>query len=449
MAGNMGGGMDPTNLSTKRQWIAELARSKPGTVLFSLHQVIDLEWMREAYELTRKDGATGIDGVTADRYELNLEANLSDLLERIKSGRYKAPPVRRTYIPKADGSQRPLGIPTFEDKVAQRAIVMVLEVVYEQDFRRCSYGFRPRRSAHQALQELFSAITWRKQYWVLDVDIRKYFDSIPHSQLRAFLDQRVTDGVIRRMIDKWLKAGVLEDGLLRLATEGTPQGGVISPLLSNIYLHHVLDGWCEDAVRPRLRGGATLVRYADDFVMTFETHHDAQRVLEVLGKRLERYGLTLHPDKTRFIDFRPQRRGGTQPGCKEPPFDFLGFTHTWVKSQKGSDVVRQTTAKNRLARALLAINNWCRDHRHQLVRWQQARLAAKLIGHFAYYGITGNIRQVHRYRQQVIKLWRKWLERRTRAKRLTWARFNAFLARHPLPRAMILHRYGVAANLST
>ena len=232
--------MDPTNLSTKRQWIAELARSKPGTVLFSLHQVIDLEWMREAYELTRKDGATGIDGVTADRYELNLEANLSDLLERIKSGRYKAPPVRRTYIPKADGSQRPLGIPTFEDKVAQRAIVMVLEAVYEQDFRRCSYGFRPRRSAHQALQELFSAITWRKQYWVLDVDIRKYFDSIPHSQLRAFLDQRVTDGVIRRMIDKWLKAGVLEDGLLRRATEGSPQGGVVSPCLSNIFLHYVV-----------------------------------------------------------------------------------------------------------------------------------------------------------------------------------------------------------------
>jgi len=251
------------------------------------------------------------------------------------------------------------------------------------------------------------------------------------------------------MIDKWLKAGVLEDGLLRLATEGTPQGGVISPLLSNIYLHHVLDGWFEGDVRPRLRGGATLVRYADDFVMTFEKHDDAKRVREVLGKRLERYGLTLHPDKTRFIDFRPQRRGGTQPGCTEPPFDFLGFTHTWVKSRKGKDVVRQTTAKNRLARALKAINIWCRDNRHQVVRWQHARLSAKLIGHFAYYGRTGNYRHIHGYRQQVIKLWRKWLERRTRAKRLTWARFNALLVRHPLPRAMIYHRYGVSAKLST
>jgi RNA-directed DNA polymerase len=441
--------MDPANLSTKRQRIAELARTKPGTALFLLHNVIDLEWMQEAYELTRKDGATGIDGVTATRYEANREANLVDLLERIKSGRYKAPPVRRSYIPKADGSQRPLGIPTFEDKVAQRVIAMVLEAVYEQDFLPCSYGFRPGRSAHDALGVLFGAITWQRQHWVLDVDIRKYFDSIPHHHLRAFLDQRVTDGVIRRMIDKWLKAGVLEDGLLRLATEGTPQGGVISPLLSNIFLHHVLDEWFEREVRPRMQGGCTLVRYADDFVMTFETHHDAERVLEVLAKRFERYGLTLHPDKTRFIDFRPQRRGGTHPGCKEPPFDFLGFTHTWVKSQKGKDVVRQTTAKNRLARALTAVNDWCRDNRHQPLLWQHARLSAKLDGHMAYYGCTGNYRQVHRYRQQVIKLWRKWLERRTRAKRLTWARFNAFLLRHPLHRAMIVHRYVVAANLST
>jgi RNA-directed DNA polymerase len=441
--------MDPTNLSTKRQWIADLARKKPGTVLFSLHHVIDLEWMQEAYELTRKDGAAGIDGVTAKGYEANLEANLLGLLERIKSGRYKAPPVRRTHIPKADGSQRPLGIPTFEDKVAQRAIVMVLEAVYEQDFLPCSYGFRPGRSAHEALRQLSGAPTLRKQHWVLDVDIRKYFDSIPHHHLRSFLDQRVTDGVIRRMIDKWLKAGVLEDGLLRFATEGTPQGGVISPMLSNIYLHHVLDEWFENTVKPRMVGGCTLVRYADDFVMTFETHRDAKRVLEVLGKRLERYGLTLHPDKTRFIDFRPRRSGGTHPDCKEPPFDFLGFTHTWVKSRKGNDVVRQTTAKNRLARALVAVNDWCRTNRHRPLPWQHARLAAKLIGHYAYYGITGNIRHVERYRQQVVKLWRKWLERRTRSERLTWARFNALLARHPLPPARIIHRYATSAKLSS
>jgi group II intron reverse transcriptase/maturase len=410
-------------------------------VLFSLHHVIDLEWMQEAYVLTRKDGATGIDGVMAADYEVNLEANLNGLLDRIKSGRYKAPPVRRSYIPKADGSQRPLGIPTLEDKVAQRAIVMVLEAVYEQDFRACSHGFRPGRSAHGALRVLYSAITEGRQHWVLEVDIRKYFDSIPHHQLRATLDHRVTDGVIRRMIDKWLKAGVLEDGHLRVATEGTPQGGVISPMLSNIYLHHVLDEWFENEVKPRLAGPCTLVRFADDFVMTFKNHYDAKRVLEVLGKRLERHGLTLHPDKTRFIDFRPQRHGGTHPDCQDPPFDFLGFTHTWTKSQRGMNVVRQTTAKSRLARALLTVKQWCRSNRHQPILWQHARLSAKLVGHYAYYGITGNTRQLRRYRQQVARIWRKWLQRRTRCQRLTWARYNAFLVRWPLPPTRIVHRY--------
>ncbi len=433
--------MNPANLSTKRRWIAELARTKPGTVLFSLHHVIDLEWMKEAYRLTRKDGATGIDGTTAADYEASLEANLTDLLNRLKSGRYHAPPVRRTYIPKADGTQRPLGIPTFEDKVAQRAIVMVLEAVYEQDFLSCSYGFRPGRSAHQALRELHGAITRQGQYWVLDVDIRKYFDSIPHDQLRAILDQRVTDGVIRRMIDKWLKAGALEDGRLIRTTEGTPQGGVISPLLSNIFLHHVLDDWFEAAVRPRMAAACTLVRFADDFVMTFKTHGDAKRVMDVLGKRFERYGLTLHPAKTRFIDFRPERHGGTHPDCKEPPFDFLGFTHCWGKSQKGKNVVRQRTAKSRLARALTAINDWCRINRHRPTRDQHAVLSAKLRGHYAYYAITGNMRQLQRYAHQVARKWRKWLARRTRGARFPWDRFGAFLARHPLPAPKIIHRY--------
>ncbi|HTP28994.1 MAG TPA: group II intron reverse transcriptase/maturase [Anaeromyxobacteraceae bacterium] len=432
--------MNPANLLTKRHWIVELARRKPGGVLFSLHHVIDFEWMREAYWLTRKDGATGIDGMTAQEYEANLEANLKDLLERIKSGRYQAPPVRRVYIPKADGTQRPLGIPTFEDKVAQRAIAMVLEAVYEQDFLPCSYGFRPGRSAHQALQQLRGAIMTR-QHWVLDVDIRKYYDSIPHDDLRAILDQRVTDGVVRRMIGKWLKAGVLEDGHLRLTAKGTPQGGVISPILSNIFLHHVLDVWFESEVRPRLSGDATLVRFADDFVMTFETHHDAKRVLEVLGKRLGRHGLTLHPDKTRFIDFRPQRHGGTHADCQDSPFDFLGFTHSWGRSRKGKNVVRQTTAKNRFARALLVVKDWCRANRHRPIREQHARLSAKLVGHFAYYGITGNSRRLQQYHHEVIKTWRKWLARRTRSKRLPWDRFNVFLARHPLPPARLVHRY--------
>jgi RNA-directed DNA polymerase len=432
--------MNPANLLTKWHWIVELARRKLGAVLFSLNHVIDFEWMREAYIRTRKDGATGIDGTTAQDYEVNLEANLRDLLERIKSGRYRAPPVRRTYIPKADGSLRPLGIPTFEEKVAQRAIAMVLEAVYEQDFLPCSYGFRPGRSAHQALNQLFRAITVHRQHWVLDVDIRKYFDSLSHSHLREILDQRVTDGVVRRMIDKWLNAGVLEAGNLHFATEGTPQGGVISPILSNIFLHHVLDKWFEDMVKPRLKGKATLVRFADDFVMTFETYQDAKRVMDVMGKRLGRFGLTLHPDKTRFIDFRPQRHGGTPSDCRAQSFDFLGFTHSWGKSRKGKNVVRQTTAKSRFARSLAAVTDWCRTNRHRPLSVQRAWLSAALNGHYAYYGITGNIRRLREYRYQVLRIWHKWLARRTRGWTLLWNDFNALVARLSLPAARIVHR---------
>jgi group II intron reverse transcriptase/maturase len=434
--------MDPTNLSTKRQWIAELARRKPGAALFSLHHVIDLEWMKEAYRLTRKDGAPGIDGVTAAEYETRLETNLLDLLERIKSGRYRAPPVRRTYIPKANGSPRPLGIPTFEDKVAQRAIAMVLEAIYEQDFLPCSYGFRPGRSAHQALQALRNAMMSQGLRWVLDVDVRKYFDSISHSHLRSFLDRRVTDGVIRRMIDKWLKAGVLEDGLLHRTTAGSPQGGVISPLLANIFLHHVLDEWYAGEVRPRLRGRSTLARFADDFVMALEDFHDAERVLAVLGKRLARYELTLHPDKTRFVDFRATRpEGGRHPDTHGTTFDFLGFTHVWGTSRKGNRVVRQVTAKSRYARALAAVTDWCRRNRHRPIPAQHARLTAMMRGHYAYYGVSGNSRRLQWYGHELVRIWKKWLSRRDTKGVFRWSQMNALLQRHPLPSARIIHRY--------
>jgi group II intron reverse transcriptase/maturase len=410
--------------------------------LSTLHHVIDLEWMQEAYRLTRKDGAPGIDGMTADDYEKNLDANLLGLLDRIKSGRYQAPPVRRTYIPKADGSRRPLGIPTFEDKVAQRAIVMVLEAVYEQDFLPCSFGFRPRRSAHQALQYLRTACMSQRLRWVIDIDIVKYFDSIPHSQLRDFLDRRVTDGVIRRMIDKWLKAGILEDGTLRHATMGSPQGGVISPCLSNIFLHHVLDEWFEHEVRTRLEGRCTIVRFADDAVMAFENVLDAKRVLGVLGKRLARYGLTLHPDKTRFVDFRATpSQGEAHPETDGTSFTFLGFTHIWGKSRAGKNVVRQVTAKSRYARALAAIGEWCRLNRHKPIPDQHAHLTAVMRGHYAYYGITGNSRRLSWYAYQVARTWQKWLSRRSRRRQFHWNGFNALLKRYPLPTVRIVHRY--------
>ena len=319
---------------------------------------------------------------------------------------------------------------------------MVLEAVYEQDFLSCSFGFRPGRSAHQALQTLQTACIRQRLRWVVDIDIEKYFDSIPHSHLRDFLDRRVTDGVIRRMIDKWLKAGVLEDGLLRHATEGSPQGGVISPCLSNIFLHHVLDEWFEIEVRPRLKGRCTFVRFADDAVMAFEDFLDTKRVLDVLGKRLARYGLTLHPDKTRFVDFRNNRPNGTDhPETDGTSFTFLGFSHIWGKSLKGKNVVRQVTAKNRYARALAAVTAWCRHNRHQPIPDQHTHLTAMMRGHYAYYGITGNFRRLGWYAYQVGRIWQTWLSRRDRGSRLLWSRFNALLKRHPLPAVRIVHQY--------
>jgi group II intron reverse transcriptase/maturase len=410
--------------------------------LCSLHHVIDLDWMKEAYRLTRKDGAPGIDGVTAADYEVNLEARLLDLLERIKSGRYRAPPVRRAYIPKADGSQRMLGIPTFEDKVAQRAITMVLEAVYEEEFYPCSYGFRSGRSAHMALRNMQNVL-WRKRlHWVIDLDIQKYFDSIQHSHLRTFLDQRVTDGVIRRMIDKWLNAGAVEDGLLRRSTMGSPQGGVISPCLSNIFLHHVLDEWFETEVRPRLHGDCTLARYADDAIMAFDSIVDAKRVLAVLGKRLGRFGLTLHPTKTRLIDFRPRRTEATRhPETDGTNFDFLGLTHVWGRSRKGKDMVLQVTAKGRFARALAAVSDWCRHHRHWRIRDQHRHLASMMRGHYAYYGVGGNSRRLRWFAYQVVKIWQKWLSRRDRQSWFHWSRLNEMLRHHPLPPPRVVHAF--------
>ncbi len=362
-----------------------------------------------------------------------MEASLLDLLGRIKSGSYVAPPVRRHHIPQADGTTRPLGSPTFEDKVAQRAIVMLLEPVYEADFLRCSYGFRPGRSAHDALHAVREGVMTGKR-WVIDAGISKYFDTISHKHLREFLDLRIKGGAVRKMGNKWLKAGVLEEGVLQRTGKGTPQGGVISPLIANAFLHCVLDQWFDETVRPRLRGRSLLVRYADDAVMLFENDRDGQRVLAVLGKRLERYGLRLHPDKTRYLDFRPNRLRGRGQGAA---FDFLGLTHYWVRTRKGSSVVRQTTARSRFARALRAVNDWCRRHRHDAVPKQWAHLASVLRGHGNYYGLRGNSVRLSSFRYQVTHIWRKWLSRRSHKARLNWDRMRELLRRHPLPRLRI------------
>ena len=437
----MPGTSSPLSVSSKQARIAELARQMPDKAMTSLSQHIDLVWLYEAFDRTRKDGATGIDEQTAEDYRQDLEGNLRTLLDRAKSGdHYKAPPVRRVYIPKGDGSLRPLGIPTFEDKVLQRAVVMALVPLYEQDFLDCSYGFRPKRSAHQALQVIWERLMGMGGGWVLDVDIRQYFNCLVHAHLRDILAKRMQDGVIKRLIGKWLKAGVWEDGVLTHPDAGTPQGGVISPVLSNIYLHEVLDSWFESIVKPLLKGEGFLVRFADDFVMGFARREDAQRVMDVLPKRFEKYGLTLHPDKTRMLDFRSpgfRRKPGESEGPS--PFDFLGFTHYWGKSQKGNWVIQRKTSGKRLTRAIHKIKDWCKENRHQPVRDQRKTLSQKMQGHFNYYGITGNSKCLGRFRYEVVKLWRKWLGRRSQRAGMLWEKFNQLLERFPLPPARTVH----------
>jgi group II intron reverse transcriptase/maturase len=428
------------SVCTKQQRIAELAKEHPEWSFNNLAHMIDQAWMHEAYVQTRKDGATGVDGQTAKEYVLELERNLEDLRERAKAGTYKAPPVRRVYIPKGTGKEkRPIGIPTFEDKVLQRAIVMLLEPVYEQDFHDCSYGFRPQRSAHQALQKLWECMMQVGGGWVLEVDLRKYFDTLDHEKLREILDQRVRDGVVRRLIGKWLKAGVWEEGRRHEVEKGSPQGGVISPLLSNIFLHEALDKWFEEVVKARMKGRANLIRYADDFVIVFELEEDARRVYKVLPERLGRYGLTLHADKTRLMNFRGSRNGGGKSRSDDGSFDFLGFTHYWGKSRKGNPVVQRKTSSKRYSRGLKAIATWCRANMHEPVVEQHHQLSVKLSGHYSYYGITGNYRCLHRFMSETERIWRKWLNRRSSKRAMPWERFTRLLQFLPLPSARIVH----------
>ena len=431
----MQGTSSPESVSTRLRQIAELSRKRPEIALTTLAHHIDPSFLREAFERTRKDGATGIDKVTAEEYERELDSNLASLNDRFKSGNYKAPPVRRVYIPKGEGEKtRPIGIPTFEDKVLQRGVTMVLEAVYEQEFMECSYGFRRGRSAHDAVEAIWKGLMRQGSCWVLEVDIQGFFDTLDHQHLRSFLDRRIRDGVLRRAIDKWLKAGVMEEGSHKRSETGTPQGGVISPMLANIYLHEVLDKWFGKEVMPRLIGKATLVRYADDFVIVFASERDAKKVMGVLPKRFGKYGLTLHPEKTRLIEFRPGRNGEGGRGS----FDFLGFTHFWKLNRRKKWVVTRKTGKKPFRRVLHQIKGWCRRHRHWRVAEQYQMLVKKLQGHYAYYGITGNSRALCVLREEVIKVWRKWLLRRSQRKRLNWERFHDFLNHYSLPRARVV-----------
>jgi RNA-directed DNA polymerase len=429
--------LDENSVSTKLARIAERSRNMRGKALTSLSHVVDMAWMQEAYRRTRKDGAVGVDAQTAAEFEMNLDANLQRLLDHLKSGTYRAPPVRRVYIPKPGTTKlRPLGIPTFSDKVLQMVVKMLLDAVYEQDFLDCSYGFRPGRNQHQALDRIWEELKWDGG-WIVEIDFQSFFDTLDHAHLRSFLDQRIRDGVVRRVIDKWLNAGVMEEGKLWYPDAGSPQGGVISPILANSYLHHVLDLWFENDVKPRMRAAATLVRFADDAVFVFKDEHDAKRVLDVLPKRCARYGLTLHPAKTKLVRFtRPSKfpRGvDPTPGT----FDFLGLTHYWGRSRQGGWVHKRKTMKNRLQRACVAVWQYCREHRHEPVPQQAKTIRRKLLGHYNYYGVTGNYRSLAKLYRRVIEAWRYWLSRRGQRKKMPWPRYHHLLERYPLPKPRV------------
>lgn len=437
LSGNTADALPSDPVSTKLERIATLAKQMPEKALFSLNHCLDRDLLIAACIRTRKDAAVGVDGETYDDFHKGGFARLDELVNRAHNGTYRAPPVRRAYIPKGDSSteKRPLGMPTFSDKVLQRAVAMVLEPIYEHDFYEGSYGFRPGRSAHQAIDDLRGWLNRHGGGWVLDVDVRKYFDTIDHGHLREFLQRRVRDGVLLRLIGKWLNAGVLEEGAISYPDEGTPQGGVISPLLANIYLHYVLDEWFEEQVKPVLVGEAKLIRFADDFVLAFTHRRDAERVFAVLEKRFAKYGLTIHPEKTRLVRFeRPRRSGSSESGSDKPEtFDLLGFTWYWGRTRLGGWTVKTQTAASRVRRTITRIDDWCRRHRHRPISQQCATLCRKLHGHYNYYARPGNYYALSRVYQGVRRAWQKWLSRRSWQAYLPWPRFERLLARHPLP----------------
>jgi len=442
LKGNMSETSSSKTVSTKLQRIADMAKEMPGAALTTLSHHIDLDFLREAHRRTRKDGARGVDERTAEEYAKGLDENLAVLLERFKTGTYWAPPVRRVHIPKGDGTKtRPIGIPTFEDKVLQRAATMVMEAVYEQEFLDCSWGFRPGRSAHGALDTLQQGISKMRGGWVVEVDIERFFDTLDHGQLRYFLDQRVRDGVLRRMIDKWLQAGVFDEGTVHYPEGGTPQGGVISPLLANLYLHHVLDKWFEDVAKPRLRSEAFLVRYADDFVIVCAARRDAEKLMAVLPKRFGKYGLKLHPEKTRLVRFtKPPFTSSGKDDRGSETFDLLGFTHYWKRGYRhGGWVVGRKTAKSRMTRAIRKVSEWCRMNRHGQIAEQFSGLVLKLRGHYQYYGLTGNGRALRRFYNAVQREWHRWLNRRSQQHRMTWERFGRLLQHYVLPQPVVVH----------
>lgn len=422
--------------------VREVARRDKEARFTALLHHVSVERLRGAYRAIRPQAAAGVDGVTWEAYGQDLEANLQDLHRRLHAGSYRARPSRRSYIPKADGRLRPLGIAVVEDKILQRAVVEVLNAVYETDFRGFSYGFRPGRNPHQALDALSVGIWRKKVNWVLDADIRDFFTSLDHSWLERFLEHRIADKRVLRLIRKWLSAGVIEDGNWSQTTEGAPQGASVSPLLANVYLHYVFDQWADWWRRRHARGEVIIVRFADDFTMGFEYQEDARRFLAELRERFARFGLELHPDKTRLIEFgrfaatNRQARGLGKPET----FDFLGFTHICARMRDGRFWVRRITVAKRMRAKLREVKDQLKRRRHQPIPEQGRWLASVVRGYRAYYAVPGNRVAVATFRTQVTRLWHRALERRSQRTRIRWARMNR-LATRWLPPARVVHPF--------
>jgi group II intron reverse transcriptase/maturase len=369
-------------MSTQIDRLTELAKEDTKRQFYSIAHMITPEALYAAFRGLRKKASAGVDGVRYEEYEKDAARNIQTLHERLKNGKYQAQPLRRVYIPKENGKQRPISIPALEDKIVQKAVVEIRNAIYEQDFLDCSYGFRPGRGQHQALDEVGRVIGTRPTGWVLEIDVTAYFDTIVREHLMEMIEKRVRDGSVLRLIRKWIQVGVIDEGRLLVSETGTGQGQTISPLLANIYLHFVLDEWFENEVKPRLKGAAYEIRFADDAVLCFQYKEDAEKVMEVLPKRFAKYGLTIHPEKTRLLEFgRYAEENAKRQGKKPATFDFLGFTHVCARSRRGKFTVQVRTMKKRFRRSLKAIAEWCQENRHLPVGEQQKTLNAKLRGH--------------------------------------------------------------------
>ena len=426
-------------VSMKLQRIAQQAKGYPEMVCNNVFHLIDREFLLEAYHQTQKSSAPGVDQVTAQQYAENLDDNLRDLHERLRDNRYVAPPVERVWIEKDDGKKRPIGKPCFEDKIVQRAVVMILEAIFEQDFHAFSHGFRKGHSPHQALHELREQCRTLHINWIVDADVSGFFDNLDWSHLREFIQQRVSDGGILRLIGKWLHAGVLEAGALMHPDKGTPQGRVSSPMLANVFLHHVLDEWVVKDVPPRMQGRGCLRRCADDCIIGCACEADARRILAVLPKRFTRFRRTMHPEKTALMAFkRPPSRN--QSAGSTGTFALLGLTHSWAKTRQGYWVIKRQTVGKRLRRGMQERGTWGREHRHAPLQEQYRTLCATLRGSSQYSGIRGNVKRLEVVFEPTERAWHYWRSTRSHTGHRNWQKFaGVFRQQLPLPKPSILH----------